>query len=169
MEISLGTFIFMAINFLLLLWILKKLLYRPIQGMLEERRHKISTDLSEAEKSRNNYETLSREAKDTLENARTEAFQIVERSRSEAEKVKEEILAQARLEVEQLRERNRDEIERAKKTAQNELREGTVVLALAATEKLLGEKMSKDINDALVRRAIEQIEKGAAGNVPGNF
>ncbi len=163
MELSLGTFILMGLNFLILLAILWKMLYKPLQGMLEERRRKISADLSEAEKSRQNYEQLSREAKDILEKARAESFQIIERSRKEAERLREEIMAQARQDGDQLRAKNQAEIERAQKIARDELREGVVILALSATEKLIGERMSKDINDLLVRRAIEQVEKGAAG------
>ena len=161
MEITWGTFIFMAINFIILLVILKLLLYKPVQEMLRKRRQKISDDLSEAEKSRANYETLSREAKATLEKARAEGFEIVEKSRNEANRVREEILKKAREEAEQLQERTREEIERAKKVARDELREGTVTLALAAAQKVIGGKMSDEINKTLVQNALEQIGKGA--------
>ncbi|TCL63023.1 ATP synthase F0 subcomplex B subunit [Hydrogenispora ethanolica] len=168
MEMSLGTFLVMSFNFLVLLVVLTKLLYKPIQGILEERRQKISHDLTEAEKSRHQYEKLSHDAKKTLEDARAEAFQIVERSRVEAEQLKDQILTQARQEAEQLREKNRQEIERAQKQALQDLRQGTVSLALLATEKLIGDRMSKDINDLLIQRVLDQIEKGAANHVnPG--
>lgn len=165
MHYSIGTFVFMAINFLILVFILTKMLYHPIQGILEERRAKISKDLSEADQSRQTYEKLSGEVKETLEKARAEAHSIVENSRIQAEKLKEQILTEARQEAEQLRQRNQEEIERAKVSAREELRSGTITLALAATEKLIGDQMSKDINNILVGRVLDQIEKGAAGNV----
>jgi F-type H+-transporting ATPase subunit b len=160
MEITLSTFIVMIINFIILLLILKFVLYKPIQEMLEKRRKKISDDLSAAQKSRESYEQLSREAKTSLEKARAEGFEIVERARNEANKVREDILRKAREEAEQLHERTAAEIERAKKIAKDELREGTVSLALAAAQKVIGGMMSDDINQSLVRNALEQIGKG---------
>ncbi len=168
MAISWGTFLLMGINFLILLVVLTKLLYKPIQGILAERRQKISQDLSEAEKSRQKYGQLSEEAKASLEKARAEALRIVERSRLDAEKVREQILAQARQEADQLREKTQREIEHAKTLARQELRDGTVNLALVATEKLIGDRMSKDINELLVQQVLDQIEKGAANHaIPG--
>lgn len=170
MELTLGTLVYMAINFLLLLYILKLILYKPIQGILAERRKKISDDLNEAQKSRETYETLSKDARTTLEKARAEAYEIMERARAESEKLREEILAQARRETEQMRQRNQAEIDRAKRIARDELREGTVILALAAAQKVIGGKMSKDINENLIRNALDQIGKGATDDaVPGGI
>lgn len=156
-----GTFIIMLFNFIILVVLLKLILYKPVQEMLEKRRKKISDDLAEAQKSRENYEQLSLEAKTILEKSRAEGFEIVERARNEANKVREEILKKAREEAEQLYERTMAEIERAKRSAREELREGAVSLALAAAQKVIGGKMSSEINETLIQNALEQIGKGA--------
>lgn len=170
MELTFGTLVYMSINFLLLIYILKLILYKPIQGILEERRKKIRDDLNEAQKSRETYDTLSKEVRTTLEKARAEAFEIVERARAESDKLREDILLQARQEAEQLRQRNQGEIERAKRVARDELREGTVILALTAAQKVIGSKMSKDINENLIRNALDQIGKGATDDaIPGGI
>jgi F-type H+-transporting ATPase subunit b len=163
MELKLlpGTFIFMLINFTVLMIVLVRLLYRPIQGILEQRKQKISSDLNEAQKSKATWEQKQHEAKAALEKASAEAYQMVEHARAEAEKLREEIINKARQEAEDLRQRNQVEIERAKKAAQNELREGAVTLAISAASKAIGGKMTAEINESLIRGVLSSIEKGA--------
>ena len=48
MELSWSTFILEIINFLVLVWILKRFLYRPVLDALENRRQKIQQSLSES-------------------------------------------------------------------------------------------------------------------------
>lgn len=161
MEITFGTFIFMMINFIVLMIFLVRFLYHPIQDILAKRQTKISEDLSNAQDSRKKWEQMQQEAKMSLEKAQAEAFEMVERARTEAEKMRAEILNQARREAEEIRARSQTEIERAKRIARDELREGAVSLALAAATKVIGSKMSRDINEALVHQALDSIEKGA--------
>lgn len=79
MEITLGTFIFMMINFIILMVILVRFMYHPIQDMLAKRQQKISDDLSNAEDSRKKWDQMRQEAKLSLEKAQAEAFDMVER------------------------------------------------------------------------------------------
>ncbi|MCL6589841.1 MAG: F0F1 ATP synthase subunit B [Firmicutes bacterium] len=163
-EVHSGTFVFMFINFLILMLILVFLLYRPIQGILQKRAQKISDDLDQAQKSRERWEKMQLEAKTALDKAGAQAVEIIERARNEAEKAREEILAKARQEAEDIRQRSLAEIERAKRIAAVELREGVVTLALTAVGKVLGAKMSPDINEALINNTLASIEKEAGQN-----
>jgi F-type H+-transporting ATPase subunit b len=162
MELKLtGTFYFMVFNFLVLVVVLVFLLYRPIQGILEQRKQKISNDLAEAQKSKESWEQKQREAKMALEKASIEASQMVDNARAEAERLREEIINKARQEAEDLRQRNYAEIERAKKAAQDDLKDGAVKLAISAASKAIGNKMTAEINESLIRGVLNSIEKGA--------
>lgn len=160
MTITFGTFIFMVINFIILMVFLVRFLYHPIQEILAKRQKKISDDLTHAENSRQKWEQMQQEARLSLEKAQAEAFEMVERARNEAEKIRADILNQAHREAEEIRSRNLAEIERAKRIARDELREGAVSLAIAAATKVIGSQMSKDINATLIHRALDSIEKG---------
>jgi len=48
LELNWSTFLLEIINFLVLVWILKRFLYRPVLSMLEKRREKIEQSLNEA-------------------------------------------------------------------------------------------------------------------------
>ena len=156
-----GTFLVMMINFIILMYVLVKLLYRPIQGILEERRQKIAQDYADAEKAKQVAEQLQAEARKKLEEAHVEAYEIIERARSEAERLRDELITQARREAEQLRQRSQKEIERAKQIAKTELKEEAVELALLSVKKVFEKNKNLQLNDALIRGVLEEINKGA--------
>lgn len=159
-----GTFLVMMINFIILMYVLVKLLYRPIQGILEERRQKIAQDYAAAEKAKQVAEQLQTEAGKKLEESHVEAYEIIERARSEAERLRDELITQARREADQLRQRSQKEIERAKQIARAELKEEAVELALLSVKKVFEKNKTLELNDALIRGVLEEINKGAVEN-----
>lgn len=163
-----GTFLAMMINFLILMFVLVRLLYRPIQGILEERRLKIAQDFNEAEQAKKAAEQLRQETQQKLEESHIEAYEIVERARNEAERLREELITQARQEADQLRQRTQNEIERAKKIARAELKEEAVEIALMAVEKVFERNQKSQLNESLIRGVIEELNKGVSENdLPG--
>lgn len=163
-HFQLGTFIVMMINFIILMLVLVRLLYRPIQGILEQRRQKITEDLEAAQKSKEMSDRLHKEAQIALEEAHVEAYEIVEKARTEAERLREELTTQTRQELDQLRKRVQSELERAKANARNQIREEAVNLALLAVQKLVTKKMSAEFNENLIRIMLDEIEKGEKGH-----
>lgn len=159
-----GTFLVMMINFIILMYVLVKLLYRPVQGILEERRQKVAQDYAEAEKAKQDAERLQEQARKKLEESHVEAYEIIERARSEAERLRDELITQARREAEQLRQRSQKEIERAKQIARSELKEEAVELAMLSVKKVFEKNKTSQLNDALIRGVLEEINKGAFEN-----
>lgn len=163
-----GTFLAMVVNFLILMYVLVKLLYRPIQGILEERRLKVARDFEEAEQAKTAAEKLREEAQKKLEESHIEAYEIVERARNEADRLRGELITQARQEADQLRRRTQNEIERAKKIAKSELKEEAVELALTAVKKIFEKNNSGELNESLIRGVLDELSQGVTENdLPG--
>ena len=49
MELNLSTFLLEIVNFLVLVWILKRFLYKPVMGVIERRKVGIEQTLAQAE------------------------------------------------------------------------------------------------------------------------
>jgi F-type H+-transporting ATPase subunit b len=160
-KLNLGTMIVMIINFGILVFILTRFLYRPIQGLLEQRRQKIASDLDDAQHTKENAEKLQHQARIVLEEAHVEAYETVEKSKIEAERLREELLKQVNQEIDQLRKRVNTEIERSKQAAREEVRNEAVNLALMAVKKILGEHFSKDLDQIMIEDVLGEIEEEA--------
>ncbi len=72
MEFNGWTFVLETVNFLVLVWLLHRLLYRPVLGVIARRRAEIDRQLSEADAVRQQAEKLKAEYDQRLEGAAQE-------------------------------------------------------------------------------------------------
>lgn len=113
-----STFVLEVINFLILVWILRRFLYRPVAAVIEERRQAIVSSLNEAAARESRAEALERQYADRLSDWEKEKRQAREqwladlnaekgrlmeafREGLEAERRQAEVLAQRRLQAQQ--------------------------------------------------------------------
>jgi len=143
-----------AINFLLLLIILKKFLYGPIVKILGDRKEKIAKGLKEADKAKQELAQAEQKAKEIITRAISEANEITlsaqKEAKEQAQKILEDGNRRAQKVIGDAKEQAGLEQEKAVSKAKNELAE----LIIKATEKIVGQ--SPSAND--VSQAIKQIK-----------
>ena len=90
MEFDLTTFILEIINFLVLVWILQRLFYRPVRDLISRRKQLIDQSLAEAEKMRrealelkSNYENRQQQWEQERQSAMTTLHQQIESDRQQ--------------------------------------------------------------------------------------
>ena len=142
------------INFVVLLFLLRLFLYRPILNMMEERRSKIQASLDEADKVRQEAEVQRSDFQRELENARKTSQDATTRAVQETEKMREAILAEARQEAEQTREQARQQIELERQQAAADLQRQVVDVAVDLTRKVIGQTVA--VNEQAQRQLISQ-------------
>jgi F-type H+-transporting ATPase subunit b len=145
--------------FLLVLWLLKKFLWKPVFTVLEERRARIASELkviedtkAEALRLRGEYETMlgkideltSKRLKEIEAVGEARAQQIREHGREEAERI-----------VEDARKELQFEFIKSKDVLKGEL----VEMVIAMTEKMIQEKLSFSTDKKLVEGFLKDLEK----------
>jgi len=153
-----GLIFWTIVTFLVLLFILKKLAWKPILDMLEERENKIRDSLDEAEKARDEARVLLDKNNQMLREARDTSAQIIEKSKEQAVAAGREIQAKTQEESERLLERAREEINREKKVAMNALRKETVDLGLSMAEKLIHGSINTELHKKLIDHCVQDLE-----------
>jgi len=78
LELNWSTFILEIINFLVLVWILKRFLYRPVLSILDKRREKIEQSLEEASNQHAQAIELEQQYKNRLDTWEHEKLQLRE-------------------------------------------------------------------------------------------
>jgi F-type H+-transporting ATPase subunit b len=143
---------FQVFNFLLLLYVLNRLMFRPLLTRMDERSAKIEKGLEDAESAARDRELARAEREAAVSEARKEAAAVVARANKIAEDTRNEILTEARTEAEKVTQRAREEINAEKERAMAELRAQVADLALAAAGRLVRTEM----DDAAQRRLVEE-------------
>ena len=151
-DINLVGLAFQVLNFLLLLYILNRLLFKPLLARMDERSAKISKGLEDAETAARDRELAAAEREAAVAEARKEAAEMLARANKIAEDTRNEILGDARSEAEKVTQRAREEITAEKEKAMSELRSHVADLALEAAAKLV----RSDMNATTQRRLVEE-------------
>ncbi len=143
---------FQVINFLVLLYLLNRFMFKPVLGRLDERSTKISKGLEDAETAARDRELARAEREAAVAEARKEANEMIARANKIATDTRNEILTEARAEAEKVSTRAREEIMAEKDKAMAEIRGQVAELALAAAGKLV----RREMDDPTQRRLVEE-------------
>jgi len=147
---------FQIVNFLLLLYLLNRFLFKRVLRLLDERQTRISQGLEDAETAARDRELARAEREAALAEARREAEAMVPRAAKTAEATGAEILAEAKASAEQITARAREEISAEKDRALAEIRGEVADLALEAAGKLIGSEMDGPTQRRLVKQFLSE-------------
>lgn len=156
LGMSLTEFIFYLVNFLILVGVLGKFLYKPFLNLMETRKQSIVDALD-------NAEAVNRRADEKMANydrkiARLEAEgrEIIKDAKLKAEEQANEIIEQANQRASQIMNRAEKEIEREREKAVLEMREQIAVLSLMAAEKIMERDVEVNGQDQIIEQVLEE-------------
>ena len=147
-------FIAYVVNFVILVFLLRVFLYRPVLNMLGQRRERIQESLAEADRVRQEAAVQRSEFERELEEARRTSQEAAVRAAQETEKMRDAILAEARKEADRILDQARQQIEMDRRQAVAELRHGVVDLAVDLARRVIGETVTVD--ERAQRKFIQQ-------------
>lgn len=100
MGIDWFTLCVQIINFLILVWLLKKVLYQPVLNAMAEREAKIAARLNDAEQKAAQAENEKGKFLDLQQQLKSSVAGEMLRAKAEADKFRDELIASVRLEIE---------------------------------------------------------------------
>jgi F-type H+-transporting ATPase subunit b len=127
----------MALQFLLLAFVLNVIFYKPLTKALDDRNNYIRANNLEASERLAKAERLTKEYEQQLADARRQSQAVVAQAQAEAEKITAEKIAQAQKEAQAQREQVAQEIEQQKQEAFRSLEQQVDALSRQILEKLL--------------------------------
>lgn len=156
LGISLTEFIFYLINFLILVGILTKFLYKPFLDMLAKRKQSIKDALD-------NAELTNRRADEKMENydrriarVEEESREIIREAKIRADAQARDILDEANRQAGDMIARAEATIRREKEKAMEDMRHEIAALAILAAEKIVEHEIQKVGQEAVVDEIIRQ-------------
>jgi len=146
------------VNFLALLWLLQKFLYKPLIRNLEERTKK-ARKIEEKEKEiQRNKEELKKREREVLQKAKEKTRQILEETQEISKKEKERILRRAEEEVKEIlreaKEKAEIEVKRIKEKEKTEILDKAKEIA----KKSLSLSFTKELHRKYLKEVIEELK-----------
>jgi F-type H+-transporting ATPase subunit b len=165
MTFNVWTFLFEAMNFVVLAWVLHRLLYRPLHKAIDRRRDQVAKAQKEAEQSRQEAATLTQQLHVQLAGLEQQRQESIHQAREQAQAERKRLLADAEQVAQQRQLEVRQALDREREEAFRTLRGEIVGQAIDLTRRLLEEASGRSLDQQLALRLAETLRQLPAEQV----
>ena len=144
------TLIFQICNLLLLMLLMKKFLFKPVQNILNKRKQELDDIYDAATTDREAAAQMKAEYTQRMSQARAEADQVVRRAVDEAGRRGDEIVSEAQQAAAYLKQKAQADIETERRSAFVSLKSDISGMAVDIAEKMVGRSINSEDQKALV-------------------
>ncbi len=159
LGISLSSIIFQLINFVLLLWLLKKLLYKPILKVLDDRKNSVVALEADKTKIAKELENLDASKEKALDKTRQEADKIIREANKEAGAMKDKIIQDAYTASQKMIEDAKAAAQAEKKEIIESVKDDLAGVSIRAAEGLILTKLTSGQKDILLEKTVGMLTK----------
>ncbi len=152
------TLIVVFLNFVLLLIVLNKILYKPIKKFLLERQKNISEDIDKAKESRENAENLVQKKEKELKISAEEIRKMKKIAKKDAEIQASGIIKQAKEQEKKIVKETEDQLIYEHEKAVSKVREELADMIASLSEKFLSTKIDEKKDDELLKKILSERE-----------
>ncbi len=153
-----GLMVWTIITFLIVLWVLRRFAFGPIQRLIDQRRDRIREALDEADKARTEARELRELTAKEREQAKADREQILEDARRQSQRLVEQAKERADADLKEQLEKNREELAAENTRLREQIRRDVVELTLFAAEKVTGKVLDEKDQRRLIEETIEEAD-----------
>lgn len=147
------------VNFGIIMFVLTKVLYKPILEMLEKRRTEIQKGLDLTRKMEEEEQKQNEKREKLMDQARKDVRKLLDEAAVNGRAREKEIVDEARKEATEIIEKARSEVEKIKSDAMQDVKKQSVDMAVAMASRLTRDILDKDVQHKLIAKQLKELEK----------
>jgi F-type H+-transporting ATPase subunit b len=160
-EVRPGLMIWTIVCFLVVLVVLKRYAFGPIQQMIDQRRERIEQAIAEADNARDEARKLLEEHRKLIGQAKSESEEILSEARRLAEAQRDRVKQETEEDRQRRLEETRRQIDQATAQALGQIRDEVGKLSLLAAEKITRKSLTGADQQRLIDEALAEIDFSA--------
>ena len=160
-EVRPGLMIWTIICFLVVLFVLRKYAFGPIQQMIDTRRERIEQAIAEADNAREEARRLLEEHRKLIGQAKSESEEILSEARRLADAQRDRVRQETEEDRQRRLEETRRQIDPATAQALGQIRDEVGELSLLAAEKITRKSLDEKDQQRLIDEALAEIDFSA--------
>jgi len=154
-----GLIFWQALIFLILLFVLSKMAWKPLLNALKEREETIQGSLDAADKARQQMASMQADSEALLKEAREERDKILRTAQEAANRMNEEARNDAKKSADKIIEDAKSVIQTEKQAALRDIKEQVALFSLEVAEKLMRKNLSDDkAQKELTNRFVDELK-----------
>ena len=157
--VNFWTMIFAWCNLLVLYFVLRKLLFKPVKNMIDSRQKEIDDMYSDAEKLREDTAVMKADYEEKISRAKEESEEILKSAVRRAQLREEEILREANDKAARVMKRAEEQVEMEKKRAINEVKNEVSDMAIGIASAVIERDINREEHEALIDEFIRSMNE----------
>ena len=158
MDLDIRQILTQIVAFLIMLWVLKRYAWKPLLGILDERRERIEAEFNSLADQEAHLNFIREDYEGKLKEIDAEARQRIQDAVAEGRKISREIQEEAQENARAILSKAKVDIATEMDNAKKELKDELVGIVVAATEKILQQKLDRSTHDKLIADFVDQVE-----------
>jgi len=158
-QLYVGDMLFVMLTFLVLMWLIKLVAWKPVTKMMQDRSDKIVNDIDSAKESRTKAAELAQKRQAELDKTRDDASGIINNAKQNGQRQQEQIVEDARNEASNLKSSAEKDIEQQRQEALANSRKDVASLSIDIASKIISKELNEDDQKGLVDSYIEGLGK----------
>lgn len=147
------------VNFLVILFVLKRFLYKPVFEVLKNREKTIKEGIEKAQEATLILENAKNEENKILKNAQMESKKLIEDAKEQSVLLAKQLEESAKKRAEIILMEAKEEIQKESKEAETKIMRNISELAVQFLQKSLSELVTKRAQEEIVVKALKQLQK----------
>ncbi len=162
MNFSWWTFALQAVNFLILIWLLRRFLFKPVTAIVARRKEEIARGMAEVSAEKQKAVTIQHDLQAQRAGIEAERQKAIDEQRAQQDAERKKMIDEARAEAEKIRSQAATQLGEERAAATHELFSQTIELAMNLAERLLRELTFPSIDHAFLTRVLEHLDRLSA-------
>jgi F-type H+-transporting ATPase subunit b len=155
-EINL-TAVLSILNFLLLYFVLKKVLFDKFFDIIKQRKEKIKGEIAQAEKLRKEANALKEEYTRKMDEARTVSDEMLSRAERQSEEIVRQAREKAQQEIQRMYQAAEIQINQEREKAMEDVKGAVVASAVTMVGRFLQKEMDETARKQYAKRMLESL------------
>lgn len=143
-------------NFFVLLFLLKKYLYKPVLEMLDKRKNSVEQAEQLRQEMEKQKSARDEEHKQVIDNAKKEAEQLLDEVKQQGETIKKQLQSEAKEKAERIVSKAEAEAQQKEESIRQELANEVKKSAVESAELVLSQQLTDEQKQAILQQAVQR-------------
>ena len=154
-----GLIIWTIITFVALVVLLKMFAWGPLLAAIEEREHKMKSDLDGARAARDEAEKIRQKLEADMAGLQAQGREMLAQATKDAEVLRAKLQASAEADAQKIKDKTMAELDDEKQRLVRELRKEVSTLSIMAAEKLLRKTVDEGVQKSVLDSFFKELEQ----------
>jgi F-type H+-transporting ATPase subunit b len=158
MSFSWSTFALQVVNFLVLVWLLKRFLFKPVSTIVAQRKAEITRVQAEAETARQSAEQARKEFERHRTEIEVQRQALSEQTRAELADQRSKMIQAAQAEIDKLKSAMLKQLDEERENAAREISDRAVQIAVQLADRLLRQCAAPFLDELFLDRLVNHLD-----------